>query len=925
MNRRSILTKTGKGLMEATGKTSHLPRDLRNVLKEIDGKVSVSALLERLDRFTEPKLVEALIGLERDGYVREFIGSQDSGANTPLGRSPLSQPLSQPSSDPVDDLDFTVIIPAKPAAKEDSQRAQSQEMARLAQAARVRAEAAAKAQAAERARAEAGARAKIAADPKATLDLQAKLQTQALDQARREAEERQRRDAEEKARLEMEARARFEAEDRAKREAEERQRLEFQEKTRREEGEKARRDAEARARRETEEGARKEAEERARRQIEEQVRRETEERKIREEVERRSKVEAERARREAEEMERRRREEREHTERMARIDAEARAKVEAQERMRREQEEMVKRELEDRAKREEELRFRTGDEARKRKEAQDREVQERAARERREAQEREVREREARQRQETQEREARERQKREDEAARSEIEEKIRQEEQRESKERDERARRQAEKAAAEEKARLEEEAENRAPEDAAGGTKEAEEEERKAREEERSRAREEARARKAERSRERAGEEAWRGEDEARERAPARTPADWTRKKSGGLGKQLSLMLLIILIIGVAVLPFVPLESGPYEKAAQEWLGVPVKIGSTSVSLLPSPQLKFEKVVIGEDPPLRVASIGAVPDLGSLTDDRKVFRSLELTGVAFSPKYLPVLLSDKGRGNLLRVEHIIAKGVKLGIPELELPPLDVNARLGADGTVKSVVLANAERKLSVILLPQGRRASIEVSADSFPLPIGGDLVLGEFSAKGTLTSGEMALTEVEGRAFGGRVLGNARLRWSSEGWSLDGELGAKQIEAAKLAAPILGGGVLEGKGVYAMKAAGLGKLFASARFEGNFSVAKGSINNVDMTRVLQGSSTGGGTTLFSEMSGVVTADPSRMVVRQLRLVAGLLNGTGQAEMDSQKNLSGRMQIELRSQTVQARATLSLTGRLKDPQFRRSN
>ncbi len=91
------------------------------------------------------------------------------------------------------------------------------------------------------------------------------------------------------------------------------------------------------------------------------------------------------------------------------------------------------------------------------------------------------------------------------------------------------------------------------------------------------------------------------------------------------------------------------------------------------------------------------------------------------------------------------------------------------------------------------------------------------------------------------------------------------------------------------------------------------------------MPRILQGSSTGGGTTLFSEMSGAVTADPGRIVVRQLRLVAGLLSGAGQAEMDSQKNLSGRMQIELRSQTVQARAVLSLGGKLKDPQFRRTN
>jgi len=64
MNRRSILTKTGKGLMEATGKTSDLARDLRNILKEIDGKVSVSELMRTFSRMTEPELLEALKSME---------------------------------------------------------------------------------------------------------------------------------------------------------------------------------------------------------------------------------------------------------------------------------------------------------------------------------------------------------------------------------------------------------------------------------------------------------------------------------------------------------------------------------------------------------------------------------------------------------------------------------------------------------------------------------------------------------------------------------------------------------------------------------------------------------------------------------------------------------------------------------------------
>jgi len=903
MNRRSILTKTGKGLMEATGKTSNLSRDLRNVLKEIDGKVSVSDLLEKLDKFNEPRLLEALGGLERDGYVREFLGPQDTGGYAPVGRAPISQAPSNAG----EDLDFTAFTPKPPSKeREDASRAQ-------AIRAREEASARAKAEAAARARAEAEQRARAAAlarqpKPEARPAGAASGQVQALDQARREAEERQRREAEEKARREAEAHARIEAEDRVKREAEERQRMEIQERTRREEEEKARREAEARLRREVEERARKEIEDRRRREIEEQLRRE--------EVERRLREEQERARREAEERERRLREERERAERMARIEAEARAKVEAEERARREREEQAKREIEERLRREEELQRRSEEDARRRREAQEREA-----------------------------RQARERMKEQDEAARRELEQKIREEEERERREQEERARREQEERARreqEERARREEEEkaaaeledifpqeedEERAKEEATR----AKQEERRAREEERARAKSEAKAaekaRKAARSRERAGEEVFRGDEGAlvQERARAtRRAADWAKRRSGSPIRTIGAMLLIALIIGVAALPFVPLDSSPYEKAAEDWLGVPVKIGSTTVALVPSPHLKFEKLVIGEDPRIRVATVRATPELGSLASDRKAFRSLDLEGVAFPSKYVPVLLSNKGKGNLFRAARITAKKLKLDIPDVSLPPLDLEAKLGADGAVQSMVLSNAERKLSVTLMPQGRRAAIEISADGFPLPIGGDLALGEFAAKGTITAGELTLNEMEGRAFGGRLRGNARMRWT-ESWTLDGEISARGVEAAKLAAPILAGGTLEGKGVYGMRASAPEKLFASARFDGNFTIQKGSITNVDMTRILQGSSTGGGTTTFSEMSGSVSADPNRMLVRQLRLAAGLLHGTGQVELDSQKNLSGRMQIELRAQTVQARATLGVTGTLQDPQFRRAN
>src|SRR5260221_674003 len=753
MNRRSILTKTGKGLMEVTGKTSDLARDLRNILKEIDGKVSVSELMRTFSKMTEPELLEALKSMETEGYLREFVGKQEEAP-----RAPARPPISQSSTDGGEDLDFTAFTPAKPSGRtsEDAKlHAQAQDIARQAQATRAREQAAAKA------KAELAARARAEAEHKARLSTRAGLSTQsdALDQARREAEERQRREAEEKARREAVARAEIEAEQAGKREAEER----------------------------------------------------------------------------------------------------------------------ALRDEEERPRREEELRRRTEEEAHRHREAEESEALERS-----------LREQEEKERREAEQRERYEEQRREEE----------------------ERGRREAE-----EEARRAEEEEQR-----------AKEEERLAREEEKA-AKKAAKTRKAATAKERAGEEAWRGDEEA-VRGPGEASLSareiWAKRKPGSLARQFAVMLLVILVVAIAALPFVPFEPGPYEKAAQAWLGEPVKIGTVNLTLLPVPQLKFEKVVIGKERPMRAAVIKATPVVTSLLEERISLRDLALEGATFPREFLVALLQDKGRRGSFGIKRITAKGLKLDIPELNLPALEVDASLSSDGALNSVALYNTERKLSVKLEPKGGRAGIEISASDFPLPVGADLALSEFLAKGTVTRGELALSEVEVRGYGGRLVGNMRLRWSS-GWSIEGEFTVHQMEAGKIAAPLLAGGTLDGKGVYSMKGLLPQRLILNRQLEGNFTIQKGSITNVDMTGLLQGSGSGGGTTLFSEMSGSVSADSNRLLVRQIRMAAGLLNAAGQVEMDPQKNLSGRMQVELRAQSVQARATLTLAGTLQNPQFRRSN
>ena len=901
MNRRSILTKTGKGLMEATGKTSNLSRDLRNILKEIDGKVSVSDLSEKFEKMSEQKLLEALGSMEREGYVREFIGKQDEGPKTPAPRGPASQSGGGTASD----LDFTAFTPSKPNAKENEEarlQAQAQEIARQARATRAREEAAAKAKAdatAARIKTESDAQAKqqagvsrpganaplppilnptvapvapsgagilgAGADAQARAQAEAAARAQAVDleRARREAEERARREAEAKALKEAEDRARREIEERIKHEAEERRLREIAERRRKEEEERARREAEARAKREIEERAKREAEERARRELEERTRREVAERLRREEEERRRHEEQERARREAE--------------RQARIEMETKARVDAELRAKREGEERGKRELEER------------------RQAHARRSAEELENARREKEAAEALERSLREAEETAQVDAQERADREEAGQR----------------EQEERAAIDAEEA---DRKREEEE-------------QQAKEEERRARRDAKEEARAAAKARKAERSRERAGEEAWRGDEEAlRDEGRSLSAAQvWQKRRPRSLLRGLAMLLVVAAIVGVAVLPFVPLETAPYEKAAQAWLGEQVRIGSVSLALVPLPQLKFEKVVIGRDPQMKVALIKASPDVLTLLDDRIKVRSLELVNPTVPRAFLAVLLQSKAGGRGLGAQRVTAKGLKLDAENLGLPALDMEATLASDGALRSASFSSSEGRLSVTVEPSGGKATVDIVSGGLPIPIGVDPALfNDFTGKGTATATELVIPNAEARVFGGRVFGNLRLRWSS-GWSLDGDLSARQLDAVKIAGPLLATGTVLGKARVTMRGLLPERMILNSQLDGNFSVQKGSINNVDMARLLQGSGSGGGTTFFAELNGDFSADPNRLAVRNLRLAAGLLTGAGQLDMDPQKNLAGRMQIELRAQTAQARSTLNLSGTLSNPQFRRTN
>jgi hypothetical protein len=445
MNPTAIYSKTGKGVQEASGKTSQLSRGDRAILSAIDGKISLKELAAKFDRAADDKFFALVKKMDSDGFIREVNPgvAQRGAANAAKPAAPAAKP-----GGGGEELDFTQIFSAPPKLEKPpappsppagagaggggdpmaQARHEAEMRQRAEREAKAKAEAAAKALAdgAMKERADAEARAKAARE--ATMQAAAEGKTKAEIEARNraEAEAKLRAAAEAKQRAEAEARAKVEAERQAKERAERevREKAEAAEKARRDAAEHAKREAEElrrkveeerRAREDAERRAREEAE-RTKREAEDRARREAEEKKARAEAdELRRKLEEERkAREEAEkkaqaEREKRQREREEEDKRLLaeqeKRDAERRAKEDAErkerdERDRREQEEnqrqiRLAREAEDKKRRDADAKKRKAEEAKRWEAEESRRKSDDAYRVRAEAEDKERAEQEA--------------------------------------------------------------------------------------------------------------------------------------------------------------------------------------------------------------------------------------------------------------------------------------------------------------------------------------------------------------------------------------------------------------------------------------------------------------------------------------------------------------------------------------------------
>jgi hypothetical protein len=872
MNPSAIYSKSGKGVQEAAGKTNQLSRADRAVLSAIDGRTTLADVAEKVGKSFDAAFEKLIDSLDKGGFIRQVTPGSAAPAPRP-GVKPAAKPAPSGSMGDASDLDFTTALsmpkgkaPPPPQAPPRATPPPPKHSVTIPPPPPP--------SAAERALAEKVAKEQQDAFAKAREEAERKAQAE-RDRLKAETEAMMRGDAEANLRAKAEAKVKAAREAAVKAAAEA----------------KAKAEAEAKKAREEAERIRREAEEKARREREELERKLEEERRAREEAERKAKEDARRLEEERRQLEEERRRVEEERKAQARQEREERERAEqaiarAKEKAREKAEEPVAAKPASAGGFSDSLladleSFTTRDEEeRKEKEEAERKEAEAAV-----ARAREAEERRAKEQSERQERETKEQRKREEAERKRQEEAELREHEERE-------------------KERLREEDEKR--------RQEAEEREKKAKQEEQL-------AAKAERAPAAYTEQAKLRSRREREMAARRKPGGAApRVERKGWGKPIAITLFLLLVVAVGAAHIMPIDTAQYERAATEALGRPVRIASANLSLVTGLQLKFAGVAIGDD--VRIAEVRAYPEIDGLLGPTKAFRRIEVERIKVDQGALGEALFAKLGAENFSVAKVVGRQLE-AVGPLALPKgLDVEINYGPDGAVRSAIVRGPEALIAK-LTPKASSTEVDMTASSFTLPFAPEITLSRFSMKGTATPRGLTVLEWDGALLNGTVSGTANVRWGDT-WLVDGVVTARSINAAVFAPALLSEGKGEGSGKFSMRGQP-GKLASSSRLDGSFTVSRGVLGNIDLSRAIQtGGKQASGRTQFNEMSGQGIYDRGTVSLRNVTIGAGQLNAGASADISQNGALSGRIVADVRVAQQTIRATLNLSGTVKEPQVR---
>src|SRR5919108_6190701 len=108
MNPTAIYSKSGKGVQEASGKTSLLQRGDRAVLAAIDGRATLADVAHKVGKQFDAAFANLISQLDKNGFIREVSAGGGAAPSRPVPSKPVSKPTPAAESG-LGDLDFSSL------------------------------------------------------------------------------------------------------------------------------------------------------------------------------------------------------------------------------------------------------------------------------------------------------------------------------------------------------------------------------------------------------------------------------------------------------------------------------------------------------------------------------------------------------------------------------------------------------------------------------------------------------------------------------------------------------------------------------------------------------------------------------------------------------------------------------------------------
>jgi uncharacterized protein involved in outer membrane biogenesis len=389
----------------------------------------------------------------------------------------------------------------------------------------------------------------------------------------------------------------------------------------------------------------------------------------------------------------------------------------------------------------------------------------------------------------------------------------------------------------------------------------------------------------------------------------------------------KIGLIALATVLVLAATLPFLVNLDGyipEIEQAASSKLKQPVALKHLGLFLFPSPHVTVDGLTVGGADDLSVGKVKVTPALFSLLSSTKVIKRIEIEDLMLTQKGFDKLQAAAPSGGTseqqVRVENLRFDNAQLKLSKISFGPFDAKIDLDDSGAPVEASVQTRDHKLEANIRPDGSNFLVEVKAKGWTLPAGPPIVFDELEVKGSATPKSADISSISAKLYDGTVTGNASLDWK-KGMQMQGHLTVSNLELKKLT-PLFSptthfSGKLTAAPVISGSAADAAQLASATKVETAFNIEGGVIKGVDIEKAathLIDRGASGGETAFDHLSGHVVADHGNLRFTQLRINSGALAVDGDVNMTAKKELSGRINTQVKVLGASTTVPLNVAG-----------